>query len=423
MMIDPHDEYIFSVGELNESVRQLLEKNFTQIWLSGEISNFMQPASGHMYFSLKDTNAQIRCAFFRGRQRSLSFLPENGQQVLVCGKLSLYPERGDYQLIVEDMRVSGEGDLKAQFEALKKKLEAEGLFAQARKKALPLMIRKLGVITSATGAALQDVLSVLRRRWPLMEVVVYDSMVQGNEAPSQLIRALRCADQSDCDALLMTRGGGSLEDLWAFNDEQLARAIAGAQLPIVSAVGHEVDFSISDFVADVRAPTPSAAAELLSLDQAEIRQGLATYEDKCERLIRMRLERLQEKVTHLSKRLVHPADRLNTQAQHLDHLNIRLAQALERRVQTAQQQLERLSLRLRPALQQRLALDKERFGRLAERLNTMSPLATLSRGYALAQKAGGEVITNVEQIDLDDSLTVSLATGKLKTIVIEKLNA
>lgn len=432
---DPQDEYIFSVGELNENVRQLLEKNYGQVWVAGEISNFMQPTSGHMYFSLKDERGQIRAAYFRGRQRTLTFLPENGQQVIACGKLSLYPERGDYQLIIEHLLPSGEGALKQQFEALKEKLKREGLFLQEHKKPLPKQIKILGVITSASGAALQDVLSVLKRRWPMMQVIVYDSLVQGEQAPMQLIKALQFANQTnECDALLMTRGGGSLEDLWAFNDEHLAQAIFQSDLPIVSAVGHEVDFSISDFVADVRAPTPSAAAELLSPNQSDFMRALKDLEQKLFNEIEDRIQRYQEHLHHLSKRLKHPADTLNAQAQHLDHLALRLKQAIQfqisqnrsridaliqrlrhpaEKLNEQKQIIERLENQLRQSMQYRLSSEREHFARLAERLNTMSPLSTLQRGYALVQAQDHRVITSAEQVNLCDELEISLSKGKL----------
>lgn len=417
-MINPQDEYVFSVGELNESVRQLLEKNFTQIWVAGEISNFMQPASGHMYFSMKDQRGQVRCAYFRGRQHSLKFLPENGQQVIACGKLSLYPERGDYQLIVEHLLVSGEGELKQQFELLKKKLESEGLFNADHKKPLPKTINNLGVITSASGAALQDVLSVLKRRWPLMNVIVYDSLVQGEAAPMQLVSALLFAQkQQRCDAFLLTRGGGSLEDLWAFNDEQLARAIFACETPIISAVGHEVDFSISDFVADLRAPTPSAAAEVLSQDQVEIFNALRQSSIAMQNLIRDRIDQLQQHLLHLSKRLQHPADKLNAQGQHLDHLSKRLTQSLQMHLQVAKQTLQNQENKLNNLLPLQLANAKETFARLAERLNTLSPLATLQRGYALVQDEQKHVITKSNNLKKGQTISVSLSEGKLSATV------
>jgi len=320
---------VLSVSLLNEQVRDLLENSFPHLWVEGEISNLAQPSSGHLYFTLKDAGAQIRAAMFRGNNRLLQFAPKNGQQVLVKARLSLYAPRGDYQLIVEQMEEAGLGALRRAFDELRLRLQAEGLFAAERKRPLPEHVRHLAVITSPTGAAIRDILSVLRRRFPGLPVTLLPVPVQGREAAPAIVRALALANaQPQFDAILIARGGGSLEDLWAFNEEVVARAIAGSRLPVVSGVGHETDFTIADFVADVRAPTPSAAAELLSLDGAELLGSLEGFELLLARALHTQLQRLGQQLTHLRARLRHPGQRLHDLAQRLDELELRLQRAI-----------------------------------------------------------------------------------------------
>ena len=288
-------QHIFSVSELNQYAREILENSFPMIWLEAEVSNLVQPSSGHIYLTLKDKNAQVRGAMFKGRNQRLTFKPKNGDQVLVKGRLSLYAPRGDYQLIIDAMQEAGLGALQRAFEVLKRKLAAEGLFADELKKPLPAHPNAIGVVTSPTGAAIQDIISVLKRRFPLTPIIIYPCAVQGEEAPAQLVSAIQTANRRrECEVLIVGRGGGSLEDLWAFNNESLARAIRASNIPIVSAVGHQIDFAIADFVADVRAPTPSAAAELLSQDQAELRARFAGFEQllarhRCFRIVMAQL--------------------------------------------------------------------------------------------------------------------------------------
>ena len=290
-----------------------MEGHFPLIWVEGEISNLARPASGHIYFSLKDSDAQLRCAMFKMRNRLTNFRPENGQQVLVRGRLSLYPARGDYQLIAEHMEEAGDGALRREFELLKQRLHSEGLFDEASKQSLPELPTRLGVITSPTGAAIRDILSVLKRRFPGIPVLIYPVPVQGNEAPPAIVEALQTANaRNECDLLILARGGGSLEDLWSFNDESLARAIFDCPIPIVSGVGHEVDVTIADFVADIRAATPTAAAEAITPDQLSWSQSFDWYQQRLQQLVKNKIERQQEKIQWLHQRLQqqHPENQI-----------------------------------------------------------------------------------------------------------------
>jgi exodeoxyribonuclease VII large subunit len=427
-------------SSLNALARDLLEGAFPLIWVEGELSGVSRPASGHVYFTLKDARAQVRGALFKQRSLRLAFTPQDGQQVLVRGRLSLYEPRGDYQLIAEHIEPAGEGALRRAFEALRARLEAEGLFAAARKRPLPLPPRRLGVVTSPSGAAVRDVLSVLARRFPLIEVEVLPVPVQGREAPAQIRAMLERADASQrYDALLLTRGGGSLEDLFAFNDEALARCIAGLRTPLVSAVGHEIDFSISDFAADLRAPTPSAAAELLVPDQAELRarlnglrrrallvqsqqaQRVGQRLDQLELRLRaqapaLRLQRLRERLRAARLRLP------ESEARTRDRLGrglLRLGQRLEQQNPTLRLHRERersraLLSRLQGALDRRLKAHRLRAGLLARTLSAVSPLATLGRGYAILQDAGsGRVIARRADARPGQALIARLADGEL----------
>ena len=313
------ENHIFSVTEINNSVKSLLEQQFTSIWIEAEISNLATPRSGHIYLTLKDDNAQIRAAMFRGNNMRLAFRPKDGMQVLVRGRLSLFAPRGDYQLIIDKMQEAGQGALQRAFEKLKAKLQQEGLFAEERKKTVPLRPGTIGIVTSPTGAAVHDILSVLQRRFPLTNVIIYPTQVQGAEAAAQIRGAIQRANQrQECDVLIVGRGGGSLEDLWCFNDEALARTIAESNIPVVSAVGHQVDFTIADFVADLRAPTPSAAAELLSADGDELQATLAGYQNWFESKIKSQLAEKHQQLHWVSKNLKHPGRRLEEHAQRLD---------------------------------------------------------------------------------------------------------
>ncbi len=433
----PRNRSAISVSELNRQVKSLLEHSFMTLQVEGEISNLARPSSGHWYFTLKDDRAQVRCAMFRGRNQQVRFRPKEGDQVVVMAKVSLYEGRGDFQLICEQMQESGQGRLQQAFERLKLQLSQEGLFDASRKRPLPSPARHIGVITSPTGAAIHDILQVLQRRCPSLPVALYPTAVQGNEAAAQIVRALELANRDGrCDALIVGRGGGSLEDLWPFNEESVARAIAASGIPVVSAVGHEVDISISDLVADLRAPTPSAAAELLSPDQSQLQQQLQVLRQRLARQTMRTLDQHRARLNHLRARLRHPGERLREQSQRLDQLELRLQRALNRRLQHSDQRLEALHQRLQRSspsrllerkqqqlapLQQRLQhgielLLQQRRQQLqfqARQLHGVSPLATLERGYAIVQDKNGQAITRQEQVSPGDQINARLHQGTL----------
>lgn len=433
---------ILSISSLNSMAKNILMRELGHVWLSGEISNFVAASSGHWYFSLKDNKAQVKGAMFKGANSRVPKTPKNGDKIIVRASVSLYEPRGDYQIIVEYMEQDGEGLLKQQFEALKNKLMHEGLFATQTKQALPEHIHKVGVITSATGAALHDILTVLEQRNPALEVIVYPSQVQGAPATAQIVRALHIANQrNEVDVLIVGRGGGTLEDLWCFNEEAVARAIFGSRLPIVSAVGHEVDITIADFVADVRAATPSQAAELVSQDTQRLFDALNQYE----RRLRQGMQQLQSNVQHrieqLTAKLIqnHPKYTLQQQAQHLDQLTMRLQKEMTahlnqsvNRVTHAQQTLMRcnpkhridlqlshlhnLAARLKQAQINTMSNAQTELKRLAGLLNSVSPLATLSRGYSIT-KHSNEIIVDPSQVQSGDEITTQLKQGEIRSIV------
>ena len=431
-----------TVSQLNRQARSLLESHFDFVWVEGEVSNFAAPSSGHWYFSLKDGNAQVRCAMFRGRNQRLRFTPENGEHVRLRCRVSLYEGRGEFQLIVEHMEQAGAGALQAAFEKLKAKLLAEGLFDPQRKKPLPESVSHLGVVTSPTGAAIHDILTVLKRRCPAIEVSILPVAVQGEGAASELARAIEQANRWQAegkislDALIVGRGGGSLEDLWAFNEEIVARAIADSELPIVSAVGHEVDFSIADMAADHRAPTPSAAAELLSPDQREQMERLKKLEADLVRLIRRKLADAQTRLDHLRARLKHPGAQLREQSQRLDELEQRLILAQKNllarkrselallesrlqassplpRIQRMQTELQTLQQRMENAMQAKLQAARSQLAHLAGMLDSLSPLATLARGYAIVTDDKGSVVTDASTVEIGSQLEARLAKGRI----------
>jgi len=413
-----NEREIFSPSQLVRLARDLLEDTFPLIWIEGEISNFSRPASGHLYFSLKDAQAQIRCAMFRNRSMLLRFKPADGTRVLARARVSLYEARGEFQLIVEHLEEAGEGALLRAFEQLKAKLAAEGLFDAAKKRPLPSLPRRIGAITSATGAAIRDVLSVLARRFPLVEVEVIPVPVQGKEAPPAIIAALNAASQARRhDVLLLARGGGSLEDLWAFNDEGVARAIRASAIPVVSAIGHEVDFTIADFAADLRAPTPSAASEILVPDGAAILRDLRRDETRLQTLVLRRLQNAAQRLDHAWTRLrtQHPRARLQRGGERLAHLRARLqAQHPLIRLARRDEQLAALKQRLHAAIDRRLDRRRHELAELARTLNAVSPLATLQRGYAiLLDRDSGEVLRTVERARHATRLVARLADGEL----------
>jgi exodeoxyribonuclease VII large subunit len=398
-MDDPSNHEIYTVSRLNEDVRVLLEQAFASVWVEGEISNLAQPRSGHVYFSLKDEQAQVRCALFRNRALRLRFQPENGAQVRIRARIGLYAPRGEYQLIAEHMEPAGDGALQRAFEALKAKLSAEGLFDSQRHQPLPSLPKRIGVITSPTGAAIRDFTSVLKRRFPALPVLIYPVAVQGSEAAGDIVDAINLAAQrAEVDVLVITRGGGSLEDLQAFNDERVARAIAACPLPTVSAVGHEVDISIADWVADQRAATPSAAAELLSPDPG--------------RQLRDRAQRLDE----LEQRLIYAAQRrLAVQQQSLQGLSQRLFAANpQQAIQQWQIHCVTQAQRLRSAWDERLALSRARLQENARALEAISPLATLERGYAIVERIdSGDILRRADAAQPGEQLRTRLGHGEL----------
>ena len=442
---DSTPRHVLTPSSLNRLVRDLLGDALPQVWIEGELSNVARPASGHVYFTLKDSGAQVRCAMFKMKASALRFRPVDGMQVMVRAKVGLYEPRGEFQLVAEYMEPSGEGALQREYEQLKARLNAEGLFDPSRKRPLPRYARRIGVITSATGAAVRDVLSVLARRWPLAHVEILPVPVQGREAPPAIVAMLRKA--SACaryDVVLLTRGGGSLEDLWAFNEEVVARAIHASAVPVISAVGHEIDFSIADFVADLRAPTPSAAAELLVPDAVAIGRHLRQLQ---QRLVAVQLGRLQaqsQRIDHLLARLQaqRPQARLLRDRERLVHLRRRLTTALREQDQRRRTRLERLHARLLarhprnqlPLLQRRLAEQDQRLRRaitqLLQRrqtqlrhdgraLHAVSPLATLERGYAIVFDADGKVLRSVQGVEPGSTLRARLADGELGLLVRE----
>lgn len=374
---------ILTVSQLNYSVRHQLESEFGQIWLMGEISNFSQPVSGHWYLTLKDEQAQVRCAMFRMKNQRVAFQPRNGMQVLVRASVSLYEPRGDYQVIIDSMQLAGDGLLKQQFDALKMKLAGEGLFAQEHKKALPRFVKTVGIVTSSSGAALQDILQILQRRDPSLRVIIYPTMVQGKEATQEIATMIGLANlRQECDVLIVGRGGGSLEDLWCFNEEAVARAIYHSQIPIISAVGHETDVTIADFVADLRAPTPSAAAELVSRDQQELQRQLQYHLDRAS----LAFDRIwAEKVSnfsHLSNRLTmqHPAKQLQHYHFQLNHTQKRLENVLKTVLFYRNQQVQQLATRLKAQHPQRhLVRQAQQFEQLSIRLTQQMEQVWLSK--------------------------------------------
>ncbi|WP_392399715.1 exodeoxyribonuclease VII large subunit [Aeromonas salmonicida] len=442
------EQQVFTVTRLNSAVRMILEQDLGLVWLTGELSNLAMPSSGHWYFSLKDLGAQVRCAMFKGNNRQVAFRPQDGMQVLVQARVSLYEPRGDYQLIIESMQPAGDGVLALRFEELKRRLGAEGLFDEGRKRPLPREPRAVGLVTSATGAALHDMLTVLKRRAPDLPVFIYPTQVQGSAAIGQIVAAIALANRrAEVDVLIVGRGGGSLEDLWCFNEEGVARAIANSAIPVISAVGHEVDVTISDFAADLRAPTPSAAAELVAPDQSARAQRLAHL---WQRLVQA-MNRHQTAARHgfvlLQKRLDHqdPKRRLEQQSQRLDELSARLQQLLNQRLHQGERRLANLELRLQAKSPERLLAIGRRRHQLAQerlhaliakrqdqashrlamltaRLDGVSPLATLGRGYSITRTQSGDVINRAAQVNAGQTLVTTLAEGHLQVRVEEVHN-
>ena len=397
-MLPSQSPAIFTVSRLNQTVRLLLEHEMGQVWISGEISNFTQPASGHWYFTLKDDTAQVRCAMFRNSNRRVTFRPQHGQQVLVRANITLYEPRGDYQIIVESMQPAGEGLLQQKYEQLKAKLQAEGLFDQQYKKPLPSPAHCVGVITSKTGAALHDILHVLKRRDPSLPVIIYPAAVQGDDAPGQIVRAIELANQrNECDVLIVGRGGGSIEELWAFNEEQTVRAIAASEIPVVSAVGHETDFTLADFAADKRAATPSQAAEIVVADANAYINYVLELEKRCKNIMLKRLTTAETTLERLqsSWALANPQRLLESRMQRYDFAAAKLKQNFS------------------AALTDR----QHKCGVLAAKLDALSPLTVLARGYSVTENADGKVIRSIEEVRWGDEIITQVGDGNIISVV------
>jgi exodeoxyribonuclease VII large subunit len=386
---------ILSISELNQTARILLEEGLGAVWVQGEISNFSVPASGHWYFSLKDAGAQVRCAMFAGRNRQVNFEPRHGMQVMAYAQVSLYENRGDFQLIVEKLEPIGDGALQFELERLMRKLAAEGLFDTAHKKPLPSHPQTIGIITSSTGAALRDILHVLKRRAPNISVIIYPTVVQGMQAAPQIVDAIQTANhRNECDVLLIARGGGSLEDLWPFNEEIVARAIFHSKIPIISGVGHEVDFTICDSVADVRAPTPSAAAELVSPNRLNLVQDLQKYEQWLTQSMQQKLNLFAHQLNALQRQLKHPKEYWQQISQFLDFQEARLNQLMQSSLERKRQQFELVT----------------------QALNNLNPLAVLNRGYAVALDEEQKVLSSVKQFTPGKGFHLKLKDGVVAAI-------
>ncbi len=439
MHVDDSNTAIISVADLNRRAREFIETGFPLLWVAGEISNFTRAASGHCYFSLKDASAQVRCVFFRHKAALVDWKPENGMQVEVRALPTLYEARGDFQLTVENMRRSGLGALFEAFERLKRKLEQEGLFDPARRKPVPQFPRCVGVVTSAKAAALRDVLTTLARRMPGIRVVLYPTPVQGEGAGEKIAQAIRIASaRAEADVLIVCRGGGSMEDLWAFNEEVVARAIVDCAMPVVSGVGHETDFTIADFVADARAPTPTAAAELVSPNRVELLARLGVLGARLVRDIDRALGTRMQHLDYLGKRMVHPGERIGAELRHMGHLANRLRSATSHALDAVKWNLSGLAQRLRDGLpdidahsasqrdlrlrlqygQARLLEQYEaRLGRMQANLDHLNPQAVLERGYSIVAKPGGQIVRSSQQVAAGEVLRLTFARGAAQTKV------
>jgi len=437
------ERLVLTPSQLNRDVKITLEQAYQTVWIEGEVSNLATPASGHVYFSLKDAKAQIRCALFKGKNRSGTRI-SNGDQILVRGQVTLYAPRGDYQLVADFLEPAGEGELRRQFEALKQKLNAQGLFDDTSKKVLPAFPRTLCIVTSPSGAAIQDVLNVLSRRFPALSVVIIPSLVQGDQAAVEITTALTHAIALEPDAILITRGGGSLEDLWAFNDETLARTIHQSAIPVVTAIGHEIDFTIADFVADLRAPTPSAAAELLTPDQSTLKHQIKQLTQQLKTAMNHQVNQAQQMLDRWSLKLesLGPKARLTQRKQTLDHLQHQLKANINRRLHSTLNQLQLINTRLlatNPArnlnnhkkyqaslqnrlqlgVQSQLKLKTQHLHRQQHALRIISPLAVLERGYAISTDEQGQVLQDVTQLNPGQTVQTRLAKGEFSSKVTQ----
>jgi exodeoxyribonuclease VII large subunit len=444
-------QHILQISELTRKVKFMLESELNTVWLCGEISNFIAASSGHWYLSLKDSKSQVRCAMFKGNNRRVRLVggstPRNGQQVLVRAKVSLYEPRGDFQLIIEMMEDAGEGLLRQQFEQLKSKLNAQGLFAQQFKQAIPKNINTVGIVTSPTGAAVKDIISVLQRRNPAITIVIYPALVQGDHAKNDIVHAIDIANQrEECQVLIVGRGGGSLEDLWSFNEEDVVNAIFHSRIPIISAVGHEIDTTLSDLVADLRAPTPSAAAELVSQDNSELQSRLQELSKRAQQLFTQKVKQEKSDLQNLNHRLtqVHPERKLQQHQQKSDELNIRLDKAINRELARFKQKPEKLVRdlqhvdptkviiqhqstlrhlddRLQQALDVSVKNKSEHFVSIIEQLHIVSPLATIARGYSVSRNSHQQIVRTKDQVSIGDEISIQVSDGRILSQVIDKV--
>lgn len=433
---------IYTISRLNREVRTVLEEVFPTVWVQGEISNLAKPASGHLYFSLKDNAAQVRCAMFKNRQSGLRFEPENGMQILARANVGLYEGRGEFQLIIQSLEPAGAGALQLAFEALKQKLSAEGLFDEQHKKLFPLFPKNIGIITSATGAAVRDILSILKRRYPSAHIIIYPTLVQGAGAAIEIANAIKLAEQrKECDVFILARGGGSIEDLWAFNEELVARTIFDITTPIVSGVGHEIDFTIADFVADQRAATPSAAAELISPDSIEVTTKLKHREEQLIRSQKQTINNFQNRVELLSKHLPHPKQRLMELIQRTDEYSMRLKHQVEKRISNNKMtlteitgkvnelnpahkiagQIEKingLKMQFKKSINRTLEKAHDEVSNLSHVLNTVSPVSTLERGYAIVtEHKTNRIVTNTNHLQPGGQLRIILAASEIDSTI------
>ncbi len=387
----PSETKVFSVKEINRLVRELLEQSFPSFWITGEISNFISASSGHWYFSLKDEEAQVRCTMFKNKNMAAEWIPKNGEKIEAKCLIGLYEARGEYQLNIEQIRHAGAGLLSEAFNQLKEKLLKEGLFEVSRKKSIPQFPRSIGVITSPTGAAIEDILITLKRRSPHIPIIIYPSLVQGKEAPPAIVRAIETANaREECDVLILARGGGSIEDLWAFNEEIVARAIVASKIPTITGVGHETDSTIADFVSDLRAPTPTGAAELVTSHTFELIKTIQVYKNQLNKLMAGLIRELVQKIDYLEKRLVSPRQQIQRQKEQFYQYIQRINQSMKNVV-----------------IQYRLHIDK-----LKLNLDHLSPHAVLSRGYSIITDVDGQIVNNVNQLKLDDKIHIQLNHGQ-----------
>ncbi|WP_223259444.1 exodeoxyribonuclease VII large subunit [Candidatus Methylopumilus rimovensis] len=387
----PNEAKVFSVKEINRLVRELLEQSFPSFWISGEISNFISASSGHWYFSLKDDEAQVRCTMFKNKNMAADWTPKNGEKIEAKCFIGLYEARGEYQLNIDLIRHAGAGLLSEAFNQLKERLLKEGLFETSRKKLIPQFPKSIGVITSPTGAAIEDILTTLKRRSPHIPIFIYPSLVQGKEAPLAIVKAIETANiRMECDVLILARGGGSIEDLWAFNEEIVARAIVTSKIPTITGVGHETDTTIADFVSDLRAPTPTGAAELVTSHTVELVKTIQVYKNQLNKVMAGVIRELMQKIDYLEKRLISPR------------------QQIQRQKEQIHQYIQRINQSMKNAMiQYRLEIDK-----LKVNLDHLSPHAVLSRGYSIITNVDGQIVNNVNQLKLDDKILIQLNHGQ-----------